>query len=68
MPKAKKTVSCGSTPRALQGITETSIPVRSSGLNLGEVDIKVSRDRNGSFEPKIISKYGHADGIEEKIL
>ena len=36
---------------------------------LGEVDIKVPRDRNGSFEPKIISKYSrNADGMEEKIL
>jgi len=36
---------------------------------LGEVDIKVPRDRNGSFEPKIISKYNRsADGMEEKIL
>ena len=34
-----------------------------------EVDIKVSRDRNGSFEPKIIGKYSrNADGMEEKIL
>ncbi len=36
---------------------------------LGEVDIKVPRDRNGSFEPKIIGKYDrNADGMEEKIL
>ncbi|MBD5160533.1 MAG: hypothetical protein HDT14_00630, partial [Oscillibacter sp.] len=36
---------------------------------LGEVDIKVPRDRKGSFEPKIISKYSrNADGMEEKIL
>ena len=36
---------------------------------LGEVDIKVPRDRNGSFEPKIIGKYDrNADGIEDKIL
>ena len=36
---------------------------------LGEVDIKVPRDRNGSYEPKIISKYDrNADGMEEKIL
>ncbi len=36
---------------------------------LGEVDIKVPRDRNGSFEPKIIGKYSrNADGMEEKIL
>ena len=36
---------------------------------LGEVDIKVPRDRKGNFEPKIISKYNrNADGMEEKIL
>ncbi len=36
---------------------------------LGEIDIKVSRDRNGSFEPKIIGKYSrNADGMEEKII
>jgi len=36
---------------------------------LGEVDIKVPRDRNGNFEPKIIGKYSRsADGVEEKIL
>ncbi len=36
---------------------------------LSEVDIKVPRDRNGSFEPKIIGKYNrNADSMEEKIL
>ena len=36
---------------------------------LGEIDTKVPRDRNGSFEPKIISKYDrNTDGMEEKIL
>ena len=36
---------------------------------LGEVDIKVPRDRNGIFEPKIIGKYSrNADGMEEKII
>ena len=36
---------------------------------LGEVEIKVPRDRNGSYEPKIIGKYDrNADGMEEKIL
>ena len=36
---------------------------------LGEVDIKVPRDRKGTFEPKIIGKYSrNADGMEEKIL
>jgi len=36
---------------------------------LGEVDIKVPRDRNGEYEPQIIGKYSRtADGMEEKIL
>ena len=36
---------------------------------LGEVEIKVPRDRNGFYEPKIIGKYDrNADGMEEKIL
>ena len=36
---------------------------------LGEVEIKVPRERNGSFEPKIIGKYSrNADGMEEKII
>ena len=36
---------------------------------LGEIDVRVPRDRNGEFEPKIIGKYNRsADGMEEKIL
>ena len=36
---------------------------------LGEVDIKVPRDRQGKYEPKIIGKYDrNAEGMEEKIL
>lgn len=36
---------------------------------LGEVEVKIPRDRNGEYEPKIIGKYNrNADGIEEKIL
>ena len=36
---------------------------------LGEVEVKVPRDRNGEYEPQIISKYNrNADGMEEKIL
>ena len=36
---------------------------------LGEIDIKVPRDRKGSYEPKIISKYDrNAKGMEDKIL
>ena len=36
---------------------------------LGEVDVKIPRDRNGEYEPQIIAKYDrNADGMEEKIL
>ena len=36
---------------------------------LGEIEVKVPRDRNGENEPKIIGKYNrNADGMEEKIL
>ena len=36
---------------------------------LGEVEIKVPRDRQGNYEPKIIGKYNrNAEGMEEKIL
>ena len=36
---------------------------------LGEVEIKVPRDRLGNYEPKIIGKYDrNAEGMEEKIL
>lgn len=36
---------------------------------LGEVDIRVPRDRKGIFEPKLIGKYSrNADGMEEKVL
>lgn len=36
---------------------------------LDEVTINVPRDRNGEYEPSIISKYSrNADGMEEKIL
>jgi len=36
---------------------------------LGEVEIKVPRDRNGEYEPQIIGKYNrNADGMEEKII
>lgn len=36
---------------------------------LGEVEIAIPRDRNGEYEPQILSKYSRsATGIEEKIL
>lgn len=42
---------------------------RKMKTQLGEVEISVPRDRNGEYEPKIISKYQrNADGLEDKIL
>ena len=42
---------------------------RTMKTQLGEVDIKVPRDRNGEYEPQIIGKYQrNADGIEERGL
>ena len=36
---------------------------------LGEVKVKIPRDRNGEYEPQIVEKYNrNADGMEEKIL
>ena len=36
---------------------------------LGDIDVRIPRDRNGEYEPKIIGKYNrNADGMEEKIL
>lgn len=36
---------------------------------LGEVEIRVPRDCNGEYEPKIIGKYNRsADGMEDKII
>ena len=35
----------------------------------GAVEVNVPRDRNGTYEPRIISKYSrNAEGMEEKIL
>ena len=53
---AKKNYRNGSVKRAMK-------------TQLGEVEVNVPRDRNGEFEPKIISKYQrNADGIDECIL
>ena len=51
-------------PNYRNGYTKKTVKTQ-----LGEVDIRVPRDRNGSFEPKIIGKYSrNADGMEEKII
>lgn len=46
------------------GYTKKTVKTR-----LSEMDIKIPRDRNGSFESKIIGKYDrNTDGMEDKIL
>ena len=46
-------------PNYRNGYTKKTVKTQ-----LGEVDIRVPRDRNGSFEPKIIGKYSrNADGM-----
>ena len=52
------------TPNYRNGYTKKTVKTQ-----LGEVEIRVPRDRNGSFEPKIIGKYSrNADGMEEKMI
>ena len=63
-----------------QRVTETGEPCMSKNYRngyskktvktqLGEVSVKIPRDRNGEYEPQIIGKYSrNADGMEEKIL
>ena len=42
---------------------------KTAKTQLGEIEVKVPRDRNGEYEPKIIGKYSrNVDGMEEKIL
>ena len=42
---------------------------KSIKTQLGEIDVKIPRDRNDEYEPQIIGKYSrNADGMEEKIL
>ena len=62
--RCQRAEGSGGTPNYRNGYSKKTVKTQ-----LGEVDIKVPRDRNGVFEPKIIGKYSRsADGMEEKIL
>ena len=62
--RCQRAEGSGGTPNYRNGYSKKTVKTQ-----LGEVDIKVPRDRNGVFEPKIIGKYSrNADGMEEKIL
>ncbi|MEG1011598.1 MAG: transposase, partial [Ruthenibacterium sp.] len=49
-------------------ITEMGIQ-KSVKMQMGEVGVKISHDRNGEYKPKIIAKYDrNVDRMEEKSL
>ena len=57
------------TDPTLPEIIETVISKKTVKTQIGEVDVKIPRDRNGEYEPQIIGKCNrNADGMEEKIL
>lgn len=60
----RATASENTPPNYRNGYSQKTVKTQ-----LGEIGIKISRDRNGSYEPKIISKYDrNAEGMEDKIL
>ena len=62
--RCQRSQASETTPNYRNGYSKKTVKTQ-----LGQVDIRVPRDRNGSFEPKIIGKYSrNADGMEEKIL
>ena len=62
--RCQRAEASGDRPNYRNGHTKKTVKTQ-----LGKVEIQVPRDRNGSFEPKIIGKYSrNADGMEEKIL
>ena len=62
--RCQRAEACETAPNYRNGYSRKTVKTQ-----LGEVEIKVPRDRNGSYEPKLIGKYSrNADGMEEKIL
>ena len=62
--RCQRAEASDTTPNYRNGYSRKTVKTQ-----LGEVEIKVPRDRKGTFEPKIIGKYSrNADGMEEKIL
>jgi len=62
--RCQRAEASGDRPNYRNGHTKKTVKTQ-----LGKVEIQVPRDRNGSFEPKIIGKYSrNVDGTEEKIL
>ena len=62
--RCQRAEASDSTPNYRNGYSRKTVKTQ-----LGEVDIKVPRDRKGIYEPKIIGKYSrNAEGMEDKIL
>lgn len=50
--RCQRATAENSSPNYRNGYSQKTVKIQ-----LGEIDIKVPRDRKGSFEPKIIGKY-----------
>ena len=55
--RCQRAEASGDTPNYRNGHTKKTVKTQ-----LGKVEIQVPRDRNGSFEPKIIGKYSRNRG------
>ena len=62
--RCQRAVGNATAPNYRNGYSQKTIKTQ-----LGEIDIKIPRDRQGNYEPKIIGKYDrNAEGMEDKIL
>lgn len=62
--RCQRTAEDATAPNYRNGYSQKTIKTQ-----LGEIDIKVPRDCQGNYKPKIIGKYDRtAEGMEDKIL
>ena len=62
--RCQRAAAENNTPNYRNGYSQKTVKTQ-----LGEIDIRVPRDRKGNYEPKIIGKYDrNAEGMEDKIL
>ena len=53
----------------LNGNSRNGYGVKTIQTDMGKTELRIPRDRNGDFEPKIIKKYQNkSDGVEQKII